>query len=411
MPPKSDYSFLDKLTYAQLERQLDAVTDDYVTQNLPGADVDAETKRKTEAFMTQIQKRMDKAVKQEPPAVETVVTTQVHQPYALDCAQFRSLLDKVEKFESGKEVSTFISDVENVYARIRAEIRDEKVVQHNFVSYVMGQMSTAYQQDLRNYESKNSDTVWTWSLFKEYLTKSYETSKTHFQILQALDKLDKSPGETNIDFSGRVEHYLTRIKTIVRARYQTKYGADHEVTADQVFDLMGSMALLRKLEKDDNLMNFLSRDLDDCFSPREIAKHADRYLERRQVADPVLTNPTVNFARNYSQNSNPKNETCRLFASTGQCTRQTCKYRHSKEPASKNYSNNGRGGRGRYRGRGSSRGRGRGHQGSSGDGRGGQRLHANVVNQDNSDDNYLEPQPHMDNMGSENHSDFHNGSV
>ena len=325
MPPKADYSYLDILPRGQLERRLDAAVDNYCALLESGADVDAEKKKKATQLIKEIEKRLEKKVKMEPTA-ETTVVTQNYQPFATDCAQFRALLDKVANFEPGREVAEFISDVENVYARIRIDIREETVVQHNFVSYVMGQMSTGYQQDLRSYETKNPNTVWTWSSFKEYLTQTYETSKTHFQILQALFKLEKKPGETNIDYSGRLEHYVNRVKTIVRARYQVKFGADHEETADQVFDLMGSMALLTKLEKDDNLMNFLSRDLDDCFSPREIAKHADRYLERRQLADPVLSTPTVNFARNYDQN-------CRMEKKYGQCTRQTCRYLHRRPRA------------------------------------------------------------------------------
>ena len=411
MPPKTDYSYLDILPRGQLERRLDAAVDNYCALLEADADVDAEQKKKATQLIKEIEKRLEKKVKKEP-TVETTVVTQNYQPYATDCAQFRALLDKVDNFEPGREVAEFISDVENVYARIRIDIRDEKVVQHNFVSYVMGQMSTAYQQDLRSYEAKNPNTVWTWSTFKEYLTKNYETSKTHFQILQALFKLEKKPGETNIDYSGRLEHYVNRVKTIVSARFQAKNGADHTVTADQVYDLMGSVAFLMRIEKDDNLMNFLSRDLDDCFSPREIAKHADRYLERRQLADPVLTTPTVNYARNYSRNPNPNDEVCNIFASTGECPRQTCKFRHSKTQTTKNYSNNGRGGRGgRPRGKSSWRGRGRGRQGSSGDSRGGHRPQVNMANLADSDEHYLEPQPHVNNSGAENHSDFQIGSA
>ena len=174
------------------------------------------------------------------------------------------------------------------------------------------------------------------------MSKSYETSKTHFQLLQALFKVKKVPGESTIDFSGRVDHYLSRLKTIVRARYQAKYGEDHTVTTDEVFDLLGSLAILMQLEKDDNLMNFLSRDLDDCFSPRDIAKHADRYLERRQVGDPVLSNPVVNYARNHNYN-----EFCKMEKRYKQCTREKCRFKHKRPRAPGRSSNRHRGGHGK----------------------------------------------------------------
>ena len=400
---------MDRLERGQLERQRDVVTDKFMEMNMPGAAVDAATITQTGALMDEISRRL-KLLPEIKPNVETTVVTQTHQPYATDCAQFRALIDKVEKFESGREVAEFVSDIDNIYARIRPEIRDEKVVQHNFVSYVMGTMSTSYQQDLRGYEAKNPNKVWTWSNFKDYLTETYETSKTHFQIIQALLKMEKKPSETNIDYSGRIEHYLTRIKTILRARYQTKYGADHAMTTDQVFDIIGAIAHLMKLEKDDNLMNFLSRDLDDCFSSRDIAKHADRYLERRQMADTVLSNPTVNYARNHSDK---KRGICHEFRAKGQCDRQNCVYRHSRSQPNQNYSNRGRGGRGASsgsRGSGSWRGKSGGHRGSSGASRGGHRQ-ANFANQGNPAEDDAENDPFEAVVESENHADFQGGSL
>ena len=201
-------------------------------------------------------------------------------------------------------------------------------------------MSNSYQQDSVGYESKHPDTEWTWSLLKNYLTETYETCKTHFQIIQALLKMEKKPAETNIDYSGRIEHYLSRIKTILSARFKAKYGADHTMTADQIFEIIGAITILMKLELDDNLMNFLARDLDECFSCRDIAKHADRYLERRKVADPVLSNPTVNYARNFSS------QNCRMEKKYGQCTRQSCRYRHKRPRAPRESSRDHNGRRG-----------------------------------------------------------------
>ena len=413
MPPKkaTNFTFLDSLNQKQLEAQEAALTTKYMELNMDGGD-ETEIKKYADT-LAEIQRRLEKFEVKVEPRVETTVIAQNHQPYHTDCAQFRALIDKVEKFESGREVAEFVSDIDNIYARIRTEIRDERVVQHNFVSYVMGAMSTSYQQDLRGYESKNPDKVWTWTTFKDYLTENYETSKTHFQIIQALFKLEKKPSETNIDYSGRIEHYLTRIKTIMRARIQAKHGADHTMTTDQVFDIIGAISHLMKLEKDDNLMNFFSRDLDDCFSSRDIAKHADRYLERRQVADPVLSNPTVSYARNYSENKRPNAGICHIFASRGECNKPNCNYRHTKSNSTQNYSNKGRGGRGASSSsRGAWRGRGKSgsHRGSSGASRGGHRQ-AHFANQGNQADNNDENEPFEINVESENTADFHGGSL
>ena len=417
MPPKSDpFKFLDNLDRDSLDEQRKSLAAEYMKLNMSGAD-DAETKEsidKTGKMIAEIARRLKNMTVKSEPVVETTVVTQNYQPYSTDCAQFRALIDKVDKFESGREVAEFVSDIDNIHARIRVEIRDEKVVQHNFVSYVMGQMSTAYQQDLRAYEAKNPDTVWTWTSFRDYLSENYETSKSHFQIIQALFKMEKKPTESTVDYSGRVDHYLTRIKTVMRARYQAKKGKDYTESRDEAYDLIGAIAVLMKLEPDDNLMNFLSRDLDECFNGRDIAKHADRYLERRKVSDPVLSNPTVNYARNHSQKSGQNAPICKNFNRFGQCNFPDCRYRHVKYSSNKNYSNKGRGGRGASNSsRGASnswRGKSGGSRGSSGDGRGGHRQ-ANFVNQGNQADNNPDNEPYEITVESENHADFHNGSL
>ena len=102
MPPKkaTRFAFLDALDRGSLESQKLALTTKYMELNMQGADDDA-TKTEIKKYadtLGEIQRRLDNMEVKLEPRVETTVVTQNHQPYHTDCAQFRALIDKVEKF-------------------------------------------------------------------------------------------------------------------------------------------------------------------------------------------------------------------------------------------------------------------------------------------------------------------------
>ena len=428
MPPKHDFSWLEAFDREMLEATKDDARKTLV-KIATGGDGD---KALNLALVEAIHARLAQLPVKAEPKVETqVIPGQTYNQYAIDCASFRALIDKVPKFEPGREITEFISDIDNIFARVSIDAQADAKVQHTFVSSVMGQMSSNYQQDIRVYEtSLDKSPVWTWSLFKAYLEKTYETNKSHFQVLQALEKLQKSPTESYLDFSGKMELRLARVKTLLRAHVIKKYGDGTELSADHVLSMVGGMLLLTKMESDADLMNFLTRDLDDCFSSRDIAKIADKHVERRVKApDQVLSNPTVNFARS--------NEQCRRERFNGHCDRAVCYYRHNNARGPRNSQNRGRGGHGTSRGggsrggsrgggsrggpRGGSRGgssrggsSGRGtsrdrHQ-NSGQGRDGQR-HANFANQGDPANTDDENQPYEYPVEPQNDADFPEGSA
>ena len=66
-----------------------------------------------------------------------------------------------------------------------------------------------------------------------------------------------------------------------------------------------------------------------------------KYMVRRKVPDPVLSNPTVNnYARNFSS------QNCRMEKKYGQCTRQSCRHRHKRPRAPRESSRDHNGRRG-----------------------------------------------------------------
>ena len=328
MAAARDFSYLDLFDRDTLDDQKRKTADALVELTMGDfaanqADIAIHTQ-----LMKEINNRLEKM-----PKTEVKVETQVlphtnYSQFSIDCASFRSLIDKIPAFSPGREVAEFISDVDNVFARISVDARNDAKVQHHFVTCVMGQMASNYQQDVRVYEdSLDGDTVWTWKSFREYLEKTYETNKSQFQVLQALEKLEKVPGESNVDAAGKIEQRLARIETLLRAHVIRKYGAGTELTARHVLSMVGGMVLLKVNENDTDLMNYLTRDLDDCFCARDIGKLADKYIERRHTSDQVLSNPVANYARNFS------NQNCRMEKKYGQCTRQMCRYRHKRPRA------------------------------------------------------------------------------
>ena len=404
MAPARDFSYLDLFDRETLDDQKRKTADalvEFTTGDFAANQDDIATYTQ---LMKEINQRLQKL-----PETEVKVSTQVlplnnYNQFSIDCASFRSLIDKVTKFGPGREIAEFISDIDNIFARISVDARNDAKVQHNFVTCVMGQMASNYQQDVRVYEdSLDGDTVWTWKSFREYLEKTYETNKSQFQVLQALEKLEKSPGESNVDASGKIEQRLARIETLLRAHVIRKYGNGTELTARHVLSMVGGMVLLRMNEKDTDLMNYLTRDLDDCFCARDIAKLADKYIERRHTSDQVLSNPMANFARDSKR-------PCFSERDNGRCLRRNCNFQHKKSRGGNNSSTRGRGGRGASRGSYRGRGRPQSRQGSSGDSRGDQRR-ANFANQGDQVEADDEAEPFEMPVPAQNSEDFLQGSV
>ena len=139
------------------------------------------------------------------------------------------------------------------------------------------------------------------------------------------------------------------------------------------------------------------------FSARDIAKLADKYIERRHTSDQVLSNPTANFARRFKP-------PCHSERDNGKCLRKYCDFYHKKPRGGESSNTRGRGGRGASRGNNRGRGRPQGRQGSSGDNRGGQRR-ANFANQGDQVEADDECEPFEMPVSAQNNEDFLRGSV
>ena len=298
-----DYSVLDLFDRETLEAKKAKCADELFTLVDQGATADATGQKKQ--MLAEINKRLERLPAKVEPKVETqLLPYNNYSQFSIECASIRSQIDKVAKFEPGREIAEFLSDLDNIFARVSTDARLDNKVQHCFVSSVMAQMATNYQQDIRVYENGQTvKTEWTWTTFRAYLEKTYETNKSQFQVLQALEKLEKLPTESQVDFAGKIQLRLGRIETLLRANVVKKYGENTELTVKHVLSMVGGMVILKKMETDTDLMNYLTRDLDDCFSAHDIAKLADKYIERRKVtsSDQVLSNPTANFARDLSK--------------------------------------------------------------------------------------------------------------
>ena len=299
---------------------------------------------------------------------------------------------------------TYINTLLRSVTNIAIQAGDGQFLIDFLLNQLQVRLCPQYQTTLVNFKMTNK--VNSIDDFKKFLREHFDSKKSIFLCLEQIDGIEKGSTESYRDLASKVEQQLFDITTVVEAKWKAASDANksQEMSASDVFSLIGGMQVLRIMRKDTDLDNHCITRIDTALDASGIANIAMSYIERKQSTDPVMSNiPAVNWTN--QQNSKP--QICFDFQK-GRCTRNPCQYRHEKiENFNRNrsggYQRNenhqgGRVGQG-YQGRGGQGYRGRGGKNKRGHGgynRGRQdqgQPSANMVEHDQPDDFYAPLHP------------------
>ena len=259
----------------------------------------------------------------------------------LNMIQYRTLqeyMNKVTNFQPGQDVVKFIHQLDNAY---KCTVNDENGLESEFCRLIPNSMCDDYKTNIL--KLPEADRL-NFSKVKEYLMKSYQTHETIYQTMSKVWNLQQSPGEDIHSFGSRMEEKCLDIFNQIETKFLEEQKANSNGKTDfearDAFLLMGSMLMVQHVRsKEPEAYKLMVRDIDNVFTPAQIALRAQSYVARIGTHEPAA----VNNGTFHSNKPNPhpkkakKDLDCHHWKRFGTCKfkdgpkdgKKKCEYRHA----------------------------------------------------------------------------------
>ena len=225
--------------------------------------------------------------------------------------ELTSAMDKVPKFESGVEVSSFIPYLDLHYNNYVATHSNPET-ELQFVRQALGRMSIEYATNMQNHRPP----IATYAMMKEYLKKNYATKESVYQILDKIWNLEQLESENYRDFGLKLDEKVSEVHSTIVSKFES-YKKDQDSDTDATLNtldllkLTGGQVFLQHLKTTNrDVYNHIVSDLDKAWSAGEIANKALSF-ETRLVKEDNSPNQAT-FATN-SKKNNLKHKICMDF--------------------------------------------------------------------------------------------------
>ena len=285
---------------------------------------------------------------------DTKTFVETNQDYAYQCAltSLRLELKAIRNFEPGVMVETFVTNLENLFKlQVEPKLTSHPELEHEFVTMCQSRLHQTYQSTIL---IENRD-FQTFADLKKYLTETYSSQMSNFQILSKLWSFELNKHESFRDGAARLDIETTNACTTVSAKY-TKENASMSnpspvLDAKGVFSLLGAMLMSEQIRvKSPSIYGHLIKRINKFSSASAIAAEAQQ-LSDRNVGDDSIgaqayygkkersKKPKQSLAEKFAKNLKLsesyvdkliKEKVCIRFNSKEGCKKTPCPYKHQK---------------------------------------------------------------------------------
>ena len=175
-------------------------------------------------------------------------TSNVDYKYVQIANSMISAMKEVKKLQPGVQVEGFINTLKNNYdLLVKPDVTAFPRLETEFIKQARLRLAESYNTQLTN----SNEDVSTFPKFIEYLTKVHGSQLGSFQLLSRAWNLELGDGECYADYATKLELRLRDAAQQIKHRFskERRSAANEkpELSADEVFQLMGAMLTAEKV--------------------------------------------------------------------------------------------------------------------------------------------------------------------
>ena len=256
------------------------------------------------AIEAELKKTVTTAVTPAAPANNAVVHVEHDQAMVksmADQATVSNLLEVIRnepKMVLGDSMERFVAQMDQIYeVEVKDQVNELHKLEDEFVRATKRLLiNTMYSQ-----MSKSGEDTSTWELLKKYLITNHGSKITMFQHLTRLWNLEPKPEEKLTDFAAKLEDQIhtasIHIKKLYTKKHSTSGQAAVEMSADDVFKLVGAMLTSIQVKKNhEDIFRSMIKKMDTHWTASSLAADAQDYIDRLDTASNITkTGAEVSF--------------------------------------------------------------------------------------------------------------------
>ena len=276
-----------------------------------------------------------------------------------------SAMKDVKKLQPGVQVEGFINTLKNNYdLLVKPDLTTFPRLETEFIKQARLRLAESYNTQLTN----SKEDVSTFDKFIEYLTKVHGSQLGSFQLLSRAWNLELGENECYADYATKLELRLRDAAQQIKSRFtkekRTASNDRPELSADEVFQLMGAMLIAEKVkENSPKIFSMMIKTMDRHWTASNIAHEAKLYQERLgEESESILvsdesafysrrprgkgntekptqsnqrkansgTKSTISSTKTPKTSVKKKDRTCWNFLSGTPCRHTPCRFEHTK---------------------------------------------------------------------------------
>ena len=200
-------------------------------------------------------------------------------------ATVQNLLDiirNVPKMVIGDSMERFVADMDQIYA---VEVKDQVTALPKLEGEFVRATKRLLINTMFSQMDKSAEDTSTWELLKKYLITNHGSKITMFQHLTRLWNLEPKSEEKLTDFAAKLEDQVhtasTHIKKLFTKKHTKSNESDVEMTADDVFKLVGAMLTSIQVKKNhEDIFRSMIKKMDNHWTASSLAADAQDYIDR-----------------------------------------------------------------------------------------------------------------------------------
>ena len=312
----SDYSYVTRAELMQVlfhkETELNKQLVKIEPTDAPGKKVLTDIKKRLENEIKAIQAKLKETVPPAPVAAPaeaapagdqtlTLANEQALMKSMQEQATVQNLLDvirNVPKMVIGDSMERFVADMDQIYAvEVKDQVTGLPKLEDEFVRATKRLLiNTMFSQ-----MDKSTEDTSTWESLKKYLITNHGSKITMFQHLTRLWNLEPKSEEKLTDFAAKLEDQVHTASTHIKKLFTKKHTAanqqDVEMTADDVFKLVGAMLTSIQVKKNhEDIFRSMIKKMDTHWTASSLAADAQDYIDRLDSNSNIIkTGAEVSF--------------------------------------------------------------------------------------------------------------------
>ena len=200
-------------------------------------------------------------------------------------ATVQNLLDVIRnepKMVLGDSMERFVAQMDQIYeVEVKDQVTELPKLEDEFVRATKRLLiNTMFSQ-----MDKSTEDTSTWELLKKYLITNHGSKITMFQHLTRLWNLEPKSEEKLTDFAAKLEDQVHTASTHIKQLFTKKHTAANqqgvEMTADDVFKLVGAMLTSIQVKKNhEDIFRSMIKKMDTHWTASSLAADAQDYIDR-----------------------------------------------------------------------------------------------------------------------------------